>query len=111
MNQHFEEIRVRFSSSFGLIVQGDSQSNDPVAYDNGVTYMFVQHSNVYLMIASRQNCNAASLLFFLHRVVDVSKFFSFSLKVPSFFRVFDVMAMVIGFQALLRGVRRGIIEG
>lgn len=34
--------------------------------------MFVQHSNIYLMIASRQNCNAASLLFFLHRVVDVS---------------------------------------
>jgi AP-1 complex subunit mu len=53
--------------------EGDSQSNDPVAYDNGVTYMFVQHSNVYLMIASRQNCNAASLLFFLHRVVDVFK--------------------------------------
>ncbi|CAH2047755.1 unnamed protein product [Thlaspi arvense] len=53
--------------------EGDSQSNDPVAYDNGVTYMFVQHSNVYLMIASRQNCNAASLIFFLHRVVDVFK--------------------------------------
>lgn len=34
--------------------------------------MFVQHSNVYLMTASRQNCNAASLLSFLHRVVDVS---------------------------------------
>ncbi|CAF2075759.1 hypothetical protein Bca4012_089656 [Brassica carinata] len=53
--------------------EGDSQSNDPVAYDNGVTYMFVQHSNVYLMIASRQNCNAASLLSFLHRVIDVFK--------------------------------------
>lgn len=33
--------------------------------------MFIQHSNVYLMVAARQNCNAASLLFFLHRVVDV----------------------------------------
>ncbi|KAJ4901966.1 AP-1 complex subunit mu-2 [Raphanus sativus] len=51
--------------------EDDSQSNDPVAYDNGVTYMFVQHTNVYLMIASRQNCNAATLLSFLHRVVDV----------------------------------------
>lgn len=40
-------------------------------YDNGVTYMFIQHSNVYLMVAARQNCNAASLLSFLHRVVDV----------------------------------------
>lgn len=52
------------------LLQGDPQ--DPVAYDNGVTYMFIQHNNVYLMTASRQNCNAASLLLFLHRVVDVS---------------------------------------
>ncbi|KAK1381501.1 AP-1 complex subunit mu-2 [Heracleum sosnowskyi] len=51
--------------------QGDSDSQDPVVYDNGVTYMFIQHNNVYLMIASRQNCNAASLLSFLHRVVNV----------------------------------------
>ncbi|GKV14563.1 hypothetical protein SLEP1_g25418 [Rubroshorea leprosula] len=51
--------------------EGDPQSQDPVVYDNGVTYMFIQHSNVYLMTASRQNCNAASLLSFLHRVVDV----------------------------------------
>jgi len=52
-------------------VQGDQQSQDPVVYDNGVSYMYIQHSNVYLMTASRQNCNAASLLSFLHRVVDV----------------------------------------
>lgn len=40
-------------------------------YDSGVTYMFVQHNNVYLMAASRQNCNAASILLFLHRVIEV----------------------------------------
>ena len=57
---------------FGFGSQGDPQSQDPVVYDNGVTYMFIQHSNVYLMTATRQNCNAASLLFFMHRVVDVS---------------------------------------
>jgi hypothetical protein len=39
--------------------------------ENGVTYLFIQHNNVYVMIASRQNCNAASLLLFLHRVVEV----------------------------------------
>ncbi|XP_011624524.1 AP-1 complex subunit mu-2 isoform X2 [Amborella trichopoda] len=53
--------------------EGDPESHDPVVYDNGVTYMFIQHNNVYLMTASRQNCNAASLLLFLHRVVDVFK--------------------------------------
>ncbi|KAL6577903.1 AP-1 complex subunit mu-2 [Orobanche minor] len=51
--------------------EGDPESHDPVVYDNGITYMFIQHSNVYLMTASRQNCNAASLLLFLHRVVGV----------------------------------------
>ncbi|CAN1161863.1 AP-1 complex subunit mu-2 [Linum perenne] len=49
--------------------EGDPQSQDPVVYDNGVSYMFIEHSNVYLMTASRQNYNAASLLSFLHRVV------------------------------------------
>ncbi|XP_045833326.1 AP-1 complex subunit mu-2-like isoform X1 [Trifolium pratense] len=53
--------------------EGDPESQDPVVYDNGVSYMFVQHSNVYLMTATRQNCNAASLIFFLHRIVDVFK--------------------------------------
>ncbi|KAL6547389.1 AP-1 complex subunit mu-2 [Orobanche minor] len=53
--------------------EGDPESQDPVVYDNGVTYMFIQHNNVFLMTASRQNCNAASLLLFLHRVVDVFK--------------------------------------
>ncbi|KAL9676509.1 hypothetical protein QQ045_004723 [Rhodiola kirilowii] len=35
--------------------------------------MYIHHNNVNLMTASRQNCNAASLLLFLHRVVDVFK--------------------------------------
>jgi AP-1 complex subunit mu len=44
----------------------------PVVYDDaGVTYMFIQHNNVFLLTAARQNCNAASILLFLHRVVDV----------------------------------------
>ncbi|KNA23466.1 hypothetical protein SOVF_024590 [Spinacia oleracea] len=51
--------------------QDDVISQGPVIYEKGVTYMFVQHKNLYLMAASRQNCNAASLLLFLHRVVQV----------------------------------------
>ncbi|KAJ7557232.1 hypothetical protein O6H91_05G117700 [Diphasiastrum complanatum] len=53
--------------------EGDPASHDPVGMDDGVTYLFIQYNNVYLMAASRQNCNAASLLLFLHRVVDVFK--------------------------------------
>jgi AP-1 complex subunit mu len=72
---------------FWNCVQGDPQSQDPVVYDNGVSYMFVQHSNIYLMTATRQNCNAASLIFFLHRIVDVSTigFESFQLKICIFY--------------------------
>ncbi|OIT02222.1 PREDICTED: AP-1 complex subunit mu-2-like [Nicotiana attenuata] len=53
--------------------EGDIESHGPVCYENGINYMFIQHNNIYLMAASRQNSNAASLLFFLHRVVDVFK--------------------------------------
>ncbi|KAF8399751.1 hypothetical protein HHK36_015622 [Tetracentron sinense] len=56
-----------------LSADDDAESQDPVVYDNGVTYMFIQHNNVYLMTASRQNCNAASIILFLHRLVDVFK--------------------------------------
>ncbi|GAQ82897.1 adaptor complexes medium subunit family domain containing protein [Klebsormidium nitens] len=48
-------------------------SNNPVVFDDGVTYMYIQHNNLYLMAVSRQNANAASLLLFLHRIVDVFK--------------------------------------
>ena len=52
--------------------QGDPTLQNLVLFYNGVTYMFIQHNNIYLMAASRQNANEASLLLFLHRVVDVS---------------------------------------
>ncbi|CAO1945684.1 hypothetical protein SETIT_5G286700v2 [Setaria italica] len=54
--------------------EGDAEVHSPVVYDDaGVTYMFIQHNNVFLLTAARQNCNAASILLFLHRVVDVFK--------------------------------------
>lgn len=52
--------------------QGDPTSQNPVVVDDGVSYMFIQYNNVYVLTAARQNCNAASMLLFLHRVVDVS---------------------------------------
>eukprot|EP00271_Cylindrocystis_brebissonii_P010391 TRINITY_DN26570_c0_g1_i1.p1 TRINITY_DN26570_c0_g1~~TRINITY_DN26570_c0_g1_i1.p1 ORF type:complete len:429 (+),score=86.59 TRINITY_DN26570_c0_g1_i1:383-1669(+) len=60
---------------FAKLLEGedDPASREPVIHDDGVTYMFIQHNNVYLMTASKQNCNAASLLLFLHRIVDVFK--------------------------------------
>ncbi|KAE8716558.1 AP-1 complex subunit mu-1 [Hibiscus syriacus] len=81
--------------------EGDPQSQNPVVYDNGVTYMFIQHSNVYLMIATRQNCNAASLLFFLHRLVDVFKHYFEELEEESlrdnFVVVYELLDEIMDF--------------
>lgn len=65
--------------------KGDLESHSPVLCNGGVSYMFIEHNNVYLMLASRQNCNAASLLLFLHRVVDVRSFYC-----SNFFCIFYV---------------------
>ncbi|PNY08773.1 ap-1 complex subunit mu-1-like protein [Trifolium pratense] len=81
--------------------EGDPESQDPVVYDNGVSYMFVQHSNVYLMTATRQNCNAASLIFFLHRIVDVFKHYFEELEEESlrdnFVVVYELLDEIMDF--------------
>lgn len=40
-------------------------------YDDGVTYLYVQYSNLYLMLVARENVNAASTLLFLHKLREV----------------------------------------
>ncbi|XP_027346486.1 AP-1 complex subunit mu-2 isoform X2 [Abrus precatorius] len=81
--------------------EGDPQSQHPVVYDNGVTYLFIQHSNVFLMTATRQNCNAASLLFFLHRTVDVFKHYFEELEEESlrdnFVVVYELLDEIMDF--------------
>ncbi|XP_065874989.1 AP-1 complex subunit mu-2-like isoform X2 [Euphorbia lathyris] len=81
--------------------EGDPHSLDPVVYDNGVTYMYILHNNVYLMTASRQNCNAASILLFLHRVVDVFKHYFEELEEESlrdnFVVVYELLDEIMDF--------------
>ena len=43
----------------------------PIIWDDGVSYMYVQYSNLYLLIVSRENVNAASMLLFLHKLRGV----------------------------------------
>lgn len=40
---------------------------------SGITYVWVQHSNLYLLAMTRSNANASSIVLFLHRLVDVFK--------------------------------------
>ena len=45
----------------------------PVIQDGGVTYIYVQHTNLYLLAVTRTNTNAAAILLFLHRLVTIFK--------------------------------------
>ncbi|KAI3454447.1 hypothetical protein Pfo_011110 [Paulownia fortunei] len=98
---HVSAAQVEKFFSKLLEKEGDIESHGPVCYDNGVSYMFIQHNNVYLMTASRQNCNAASLLFFLHRVVDVFKHYFEELEEESlrdnFVVVYELLDEIMDF--------------
>lgn len=43
----------------------------PIISDEGVSYLYVQYSNLYLLIVTRENVNAASMLLFLHKLREV----------------------------------------
>ncbi|XP_051136566.1 AP-1 complex subunit mu-2-like [Andrographis paniculata] len=81
--------------------EDDIESHGPVCFENGVSYMFIQHKNVYLMTASRQNCNAASSLSFLHRMVDVFKHYFEELEEESlrdnFVVVYELLDEIMDF--------------
>lgn len=119
---------------YGDHAQDDPSSRDPVMLENGVTFCFIQHNNVYLMIASKHNCNAASMLLFLHKAVEVSHMtlplcmqyqladlllalwtlsqglFLCKLSCSSADRRECLCSSVPGVQVLLRRAGRGVIE-
>lgn len=45
----------------------------PVIHDDGVSYVYVLHANVYLLAVTRGNANAAAAVSFLHHLVAVFK--------------------------------------
>ncbi|KAG8383224.1 hypothetical protein BUALT_Bualt05G0162200 [Buddleja alternifolia] len=99
--QIFELDLIKVELVITLVAVGDLETQDPVVYDGGVTYMFIQHNNVYLMIATRQNCNAASHILFLHRVVDVFKHYFEELEEESlrdnFVVVYELLDEIMDF--------------
>ena len=47
----------------------------PVINEEGITYAYISYNSLYLLAVTRTNVNAASTLYFLHRLVDVFKFY------------------------------------
>lgn len=54
----------------------------PVICDEGVTYIWLQVSNLYILAVTRTNVNAASVVVFLHSLVDVLKHY-FTVRVET----------------------------
>ena len=55
-----------------LVLDAETEAElKPVMYDEGLSYTYVTHNNLYLLAVSRANVNAVATLYFLHRLVDV----------------------------------------
>jgi AP-1 complex subunit mu len=69
------DVSTKFADKFmsKLNESEDSGKLSPILHDEGVTYIYLQHSNVYLLAVTRQNVNATAVMVFLHRLVDVFK--------------------------------------
>ncbi|OQO13916.1 AP-1 complex subunit mu-1 [Cryoendolithus antarcticus] len=50
----------------------DESSSVPPCFSNeGINYLYIQHNNLYLLALTKRNTNAAEILLFLHKIVEV----------------------------------------
>ncbi|KAK9450848.1 Mu homology domain-containing protein [Limtongia smithiae] len=56
-----------------LLLDAEEESSivPPCFSHEGINYMYIRHSNLYLLALTKRNSNAAEILLFLHRVVQV----------------------------------------
>ncbi|KAI0633968.1 clathrin adaptor mu subunit [Trametes polyzona] len=57
--------------SIVLDLEEEGQQVTPCFTREGVNYMHIRHSNLYLLALSKRNSNAAEIILFLHRLVQV----------------------------------------
>jgi len=53
------------------LLDEDESNVKPVIEDEGLSYIYFRHNNLYLMAASDINCNAAMILLFLHKLIGI----------------------------------------
>ncbi len=61
----------RFMAKLNELEENSKQA--PILYDEGVSYIYLQVSNLYLLAVTRTNANAAAIVVFLHSLVDIMK--------------------------------------
>src|ERR1700712_2790346 len=50
----------------------DESSSVPPCFSNeGINYLYTRHNNLYLLALTKRNTNAAEILLFLHKIVEV----------------------------------------
>ena len=49
----------------------ESTVSPVVSTPEGIHFLYVKHNNLYLVAVTKKNSNAASILFFLHKLVEV----------------------------------------
>jgi len=60
----------RFS---GHVLEADEADERPVWLEHGITYVYIKYNNLYIMAVTQRNSNAAMILLFLYRLVEVLK--------------------------------------
>jgi Clathrin adaptor complex small chain len=80
------DVPVKFAERFitKLSVLEEAGQLSPIIYDDeGVTYLYIQYSNLYLLAVTRNNTNATAILAFLHSLLEVFKHYFTELEEES----------------------------
>ena len=51
----------------------DANRASPVVLDDSTSFIYIQYSNLYVLALSKTNSNAAAILAFLHKIVEIFK--------------------------------------
>lgn len=51
--------------------EDESSSVPPCFSSDGINYLYIRHNNLYLLALTKRNSNAAEILLFLHKIVEV----------------------------------------
>ena len=52
-------------------IEEETSSAPPCLTTDGINYLYIRHNNLYLLALTKRNSNAAELLLFLHKIVEV----------------------------------------
>jgi len=52
-------------------IEEETSSAPPCLTADGINYLYIRHNNLYLLALTKRNSNAAEVLLFLHKIVEV----------------------------------------